>query len=84
MASMSYRETNKLLLHHNQAGNAVKMVVARPLDPLAPNDAGFPLQDGGTTGADSIEQYQKLNTSLNAKLEFQSAEVDHWKQECDR
>jgi hypothetical protein len=25
-----------------------------------------------------------LNTSLNAKLEFQSAEVDHWKQECER
>ena len=84
VASKSYRETNKLLMHHHQTGNAVKMVVARPLDSVVSNDGSFSLQDGGNTPVDSIEQYQKLNTSLNAKLEFQSAEVDHWKQECER
>lgn len=80
VASKSHRETNKLLLHHHQQGAVMKIVVARPLDSLSPDNTVAPLDEDTT----SIEHYQKLNTSLNAKLEFQSAEVDHWKQEYER
>ena len=80
VATKSHRETNKLLLHHHQQGAVMKIVVARPPDSLSPDNTLAP-PDEDTT---SIEHYQKLNTSLNAKLEFQSAEVDHWKQECER
>ena len=83
VASKSHRETNKLLLHHHQQGTIVKLVVARPLDSLTP-DNSFAPPDEGTPSAASVGHYQRLNTSLNAKLEFQSAEVDHWKQECER
>ena len=62
----------------------MKIVVARPLDSVSPNSASFSSPEGGPPSTASAEQYQQLNTSLNAKLEFQSAEVDHWKQECDR
>ena len=61
----------------------MKIVVARPLDSLTlDNNFVQPVED--TPSATPVDHYQKLNTSLNAKLEFQSAEVDHWKQECER
>ena len=60
----------------------MKIVLARPLDSLTPDNSQLaPPNNEDTT---STEHYQKLNTSLNAKLEFQSAEVDHWKKECER
>lgn len=63
----------------------MKMVVARPLDSVSPDSVtSVPSGNGSPSTAASIEQYQKFNTSLNAKLEFQNAEVDHWKQECER
>ena len=84
VASKSYRETNKLLQHHHQQGTTVKFVIARPLDLSTSETSGFTPPDKGTPSTAAVEQYQKLNVSLNAKLEFQSAEVDHWKQECER
>lgn len=83
VAAKSHKEINKILLQHHQQGTAMKIVVARPLDSLT-LDSSFVPPDENTPSATSIEHYQKLNTSLNAKLEFQSAEVDHWKQECER
>lgn len=84
VASKSHRETNKLLLHHHQQGAMMKVVVARPLDSLSPDNTRLAPPDNRDTETTSTEHYQKLNTSLNAKLEFQSAEVDHWKRECER
>lgn len=84
VATKSFRETNKLLLHHHQAGTTMKIVVARPLDSLRHEESGLSQPDEGTQRRDSAERYQKLNASLKAKLDFQSAEVDHWKQECER
>ena len=81
MASKSHRETNKLLLQHCQQENAVKVVVARPVESQSP---AIPPPPGGATGATSVEQQQTLNASLNAKLEFRNAEVEHWKQEYER
>ena len=82
VASKSHRETNKLLQHHHQQGAMMKIVMARPLDSFNPDNT--PLTTPNNENETSIEHYQKLNTSLNAKLEFQGAEVDHWKQECER
>ena len=84
VASKAHRETNKLLLHHHQQGAVMKMVVARPLDSFGPDNSRLAPPDNEDTETTSTEHYQKLNASLNAKLEFQSAEVDHWKQECER
>ena len=79
VASKTHRETNKLLQHHHQEGIAMKIVVARPLE------SDFALSnDGSPSTAVTVEQYQKWNASLKAKLEFQNAEADHWKQECER
>ena len=81
VVSKSYRETNKLLSHHYQQGTSAKIVVARPFDSI-PHDT--PLYFDGVSSAASAEQPQALNTSLNTKLEFQTAEVEHWKQEYTR
>ena len=78
VVSKSYRETNKLLSHHYQQGTSAKVVVARPFDSI-PHDT-----PDGVSSAVSAEHPQALNTSLNAKLEFQTAEVEHWKQEYSR
>ena len=61
----------------------MKIVVARPLDSLTP-DNSLTSPDWESPSIGSLEHYQKLASSLRAKLEFQSAEVDHWKHECER
>jgi hypothetical protein len=77
MTPLSPREIGKTLQHHYLEPGGLKIVVARLLNPAL-------LEKMGDDSADVIERYKKLNSSLNVRLDSQNAEVDHWRQECNR
>ncbi len=68
----STRDTRELLQKHFNSQEGLRVVVTRPC-----TDKDDP--DGGA----SAEMYKKL-LSLNVRFESQNAEVEHWRQECNR
>lgn len=76
VTTLSPRELNELLHRHYGEAEGVKIVVAR----LFSSDD----TDNGEGVDNVIDRYKKLNSSLSIRLESQNAEVDHWRQECNR
>ncbi len=72
--TISTRDTRELLQKHCNSQEGLRVVVTRP----------FTDEDDPDGGASSTEMYKKLSSSLNVRLESQSAEVEHWRQECNR
>ncbi len=76
VTTLSPREIKELLHRHYDEEEGVKIVVARPVSTEDTDNEG---------NMDTvIERYKKLNSSLSVQLESQNAEVDHWRQECNR
>lgn len=75
MTTKSPRETSKLLQHHYCSSGGLRIVVARILEDEDKKE---------DSSANIIERYHKLNSSLSVRLESQNAEVEHWRQECNR
>ena len=76
VTTASPRETSELLQRHYREQGGARIVVARLLS-VEGDEEGHSL-------ADVIERYKKLNSTLNMRLDSQNAEVDHWRQECNR
>lgn len=72
---MSPREVNNLLQRHYQDTGGLKVVIVRLMN-------SEQMKEDSSAGV--IERYKKLNSSLSVRLDSQNAEVDHWRQECNR
>lgn len=75
MTTKSPREVGETLQHHYLEPGGLKIVVARLLNPTVME---------GEDSSGVIERYKKLNSSLSVRLDSQNAEVEHWRQECNR
>lgn len=76
VTTLSPREVGETLQRHYLEPEGLKIVVTRLLNPtvLEEND----------DSAGVIERYKKLNSNLSVRLDTQNAEVEHWRQECNR
>ena len=82
VSSKPHREVGSFLQSYREP---VKLVVSRPLSPEALEAANFPDPYGiGSPSGMVIERFKKLNASLSAQLDSQSAEVERWRQESER
>ena len=70
------REIDERLRRHYSEPEGIRIVVARPV--------GSEETDNEEGAEYMIERYKQLSSSLSVRLEAQNAEVDHWRQECNR
>lgn len=75
--SKSTYQMGELLQRHFLSPEGLKLVVTRPLGPEDDKD------DTSMT-ANMMERYRNLSSTLSVRLETQNAELDHWRQECNR
>ena len=84
MGMKSQREVNKLC---QRSRELLRIVVARQLslDNLEGIDIdSFSQIAMGSSSEMVIERFKKLSGTLNAQLDYQSNELELWRQECDR
>ena len=87
--SNTWREVGEFL---HTCNGTVKMVVSRYLP--AEENTSMDLPDypntsedgqvGGSPNGMVIARFKRLSTSLSMQLDSQSAETDHWREECER
>lgn len=76
VTNSSQRETNELLQrYYHQEPEGLKIAVARLLNSELM---------GEDVPTNMIERYKMLNSSLSVRIDSQNAEVEHWRQECNR